>query len=83
MDVFRIRGVPVGQHVAMVVWHDRLLRTARPNLAPSDHDRNIDALSRHRLEAILQGGAFWRARKVPKVRLVEWRWNAADARDAG
>jgi hypothetical protein len=83
MDVFRIRGVPVGQHVVMVVRHDSLLRPASPNLTPSDHNRNIDALGSHRPEVILQRRAFWRTREIPKVRLVEGRWNAASARDAG
>src|SRR5262245_23534216 len=83
MDVFRIRRVPIGEHMLVVVRYDRLLRTARSNLAPSDDDRNINSLGGHRLESILQGGAFGRTRKVSKVWLVDRRRNPGNARNTG
>ena len=58
--------MPVGQHVLMVVRHHGLLRAAGANLAPADDDRNVDALGGHRLQAILQLGAFGRPGRYPR-----------------
>ena len=81
VDVLRIRRMPVGQHVLMVVRHDGLLRAARPNLAPADDDRNVDALGRHRLQTVLQLRAFGRAGQIAEIRLVDGRRHTRAAGD--
>jgi hypothetical protein len=59
MHVLGIGDMPVGEHVPMVVRHDRVLHTTCSDLAPTDHNRNVDAIVRHLLEAGLQFRALW------------------------
>ena len=56
--------VVLGQHVLVVVRHDRLLDLAGPDLLAADDERNLDLLRRHRLQARLQLGAFRRTGRI-------------------
>ena len=49
----RVSPMPVGQHVAMGVRHDRLAESARANSLPADHDRDLPALAGHLRELLL------------------------------
>ncbi len=81
--VFGTRGVPVRQHVFVVVRHDGLMRATRANLASANHDRDVDALAGHRFQPFLQRRSFGRAGKITEVRLVHGRRNTRDSSDAG
>ena len=78
-DVLRLGEVILGEHVAMVVRHHRLLGASRPNLTPADDDRNVDLLARHRLQPRLELGPLGRAGQIAAVRIVHGLRNAAHA----
>ena len=68
----------VGEHVVVVVRHDRLER--RPGLDPlaADHERDVDPLAGHLREPLLELGALGRARRVRADRLVDGGRRAED-----
>ncbi len=63
-DVPRVRHVVLGQHMAMAERHHRLLRAARPDLAPADDDGDLEVLLGHRRQPSLQRIALRRTGRV-------------------
>ncbi len=53
LDVRRLREMPIGQDMPMLVWHHRRLDPARANVAAADHERNVDSLGGHRGSRVL------------------------------
>ena len=71
LNVFRAREVILGEDVAVIVRHHRLLGLAGPDLASADDERDLDLLGRHRLQAGLQLGALRRTGRVSAVGVVD------------
>ena len=62
--------VHVGEHVLLVVRHDRLLELSGRHVLAADHERDLDALVAHLLDAPLQALALGAAGRVVVDRLV-------------
>ena len=82
-DVLRSGQVVLGQHVLVIVRHDRFRGAAGADLASADHERDVELLGRHRLEARLELGAFGRARRVRAVGIVDRLRHAPDPAERG
>ena len=70
--------VHVGEHVLLVVRHDGLLELAGRDVLAADHERDLDALAAHLLDAPLQALALGAARRVVVDRLVAGRGRTED-----
>ena len=80
LDVPRLRLVPLGEHVAVIVRHDGVIDVARPDFAAADDERELDPLRRHRVEPPLQLRALAAARQVAQVGFVGGGRNAWNRR---
>ena len=80
LHVLPLGRMPVGQHVTVVVRHDRLLDASRPYLAAADDDGDLDPFACHLRETPLQLSALGRTWQVAVVGLVDRRRNPANRR---
>ena len=78
LDVLRGALVDVGEHVLLVVRHDGRAQVAGRHVLAADHERNLDALVAHLLEARLQARACGAAGRVVVDRLVVGRRGTED-----
>ncbi len=83
LHVLGAGNVVLGQHVLVVVRHDRLLGLTRANFLSSDHEGYVDLLRCHRLQARFQLGSLGAARRVRAVHVVHGRRDAANAGKRG
>ncbi len=70
--------VVVGQHMRMLVRHHRLPGLAGPHFLSADHQRNIDALARHRRQPRLDGRALGCSGCIGEIGIVGRGRNTAD-----
>ena len=70
--------VDVGEHVLLVVRHHGLLQVAGRDVLAADHERDLDPLVAHLLEAQLQAGALRAAGREAEDRLVDGGRRAED-----
>ena len=79
LDVLRAALVDVGEHVVLVVRHDRFERVAGADLLAADHERDLDPLGLHLREPHPQLLALGRSRRVVPDRLVHRLGQPEDA----
>jgi hypothetical protein len=83
LHVLGSREVIVGKDVLVIVRHDCVRRPPCPDFLPADHQRNLDALSRHLFEPCLQFRALRRAGCIRFVRLIHRLRDSTDATERG
>ena len=81
--VRRRRAMPIRQHMRVIVGHHRFRRFAGANLAATDDERDVGALTGHFLEPRLQLCAFGGPRSIGLDRLVDWWRDTPNTRECG
>ena len=63
--------VVIGEHVLVVVRHDRLRRSACAHFLAANDERNVELLRCHRAQPRFEFSSFRRARSIRSIRIVD------------